>query len=69
MGYKTCHALNSSLDATVCAKDCDHLKKQAFAQNCKGMGGLYKCCIRRDTISCHECRYRDLVQIKWQNVF
>ena len=41
MGYKTCHVLNSSLDATVCAKDCDHLKKQDFAKNCKDKGGLY----------------------------
>ena len=57
MGYKTCHALNSSLDATVCAKDCDRLKKHYFAQECKAKGGLYKCCIRRDKAFCHECRY------------
>ena len=57
MGYKTCHILNSSLDATVCAEDCDHLKKQEFATNCKDKGGLYKCCIRRDNAFCHECRY------------
>ena len=56
MGYKTCHVLNSSLDATVCAKDCDHLKKQEFATNCKDKGGLYKCCIRRDKAFCNECR-------------
>ena len=66
MGYKTCHALNSSLDATVCAKDCDRLKKEDFATNCGDEGGLYKCCIRRDKAFCHECRY--LVWIKWQNV-
>ena len=66
MGYKTCHVLNSSLDATVCAKDCDRLKKQDFATTCKAKGGLYKCCIRRDKAFCHECRY--LVWIKWQNV-
>ena len=57
MGYKTCHVLNSSLDATVCAKDCDSLKKQDFATTCKAKGGLYKCCIRRDKAFCHECRY------------
>ena len=28
MGYKTCHILNSSLDATPCAEDCDRLKNQ-----------------------------------------
>ena len=67
MGYKTCHRLNSSLDATVCAKDCDRLKKQKFATECTDSGGLYKCCIRRDAAFCHECRYQ--VYIKWQNVY
>ena len=57
MGYKTCHVLNSSLDSTVCAKDCDRLKKHKFAKDCKDRGGLYKCCIRRDAAFCHECRY------------
>ena len=57
MGYKTCHVLNSSLDATVCAKDCDRLKKEDFAKQCNKRGGLYKSCIRRDTAFCHECRY------------
>ena len=57
MGYKTCHALNSSLDATVCAKDCNRLRKGDFATRCKFFGGLYKCCIRRDVEWCHECRY------------
>ena len=57
MGYKTCHALNSSLDSTICAKDCDRLKKHKFAKDCKNRGGLYKCCIRRDKAFCHECRY------------
>ena len=57
MGYKTCHVLNSSLDATVCAKDCDRLKKQDFATKCRDKGGLFKCCIRRDAAFCHECRY------------
>ena len=61
MGYKTCHMLNSSLDATICAKDCDRLKKHKFAKDCKNRGGLYKCCIRRDKAFCNECRY--LVQI------
>ena len=58
MGYKTCHALNSSLDSTICAKDCDRLKKHKFAKDCKNRGGLYKCCIRRDAAFCHECRYQ-----------
>ena len=57
MGYKTCHVLNSSLDATACAKDCDRLKKQDFATKCRDKGGLFKCCIRRDAAFCHECRY------------
>ena len=65
MGYKTCHVLNSSLDATVCAKDCDRLKKEDFAKQCNNRGGLYKCCIRRDTAFCHECRY--LISIKQKN--
>ena len=59
MGYKTCHVLNSSLDASICAKDCEGLKKQKFATECKDNGGLYKCCIRRDAAFCHECRYQD----------
>ena len=57
MGYKTCYVLNSSLDATVCAKDCDTLRNKFFAKRCKERGGLYKCCIRRDAAFCHECRY------------
>ena len=57
MGYKTCHVLNSSLDATACAKDCDLLRKQDFAKKCKQTGGLYKCCVNRRRAWCHECRY------------
>ena len=59
MGYKTCHALNTSLDASICAKDCERLEKHKFAKDCKHRGGLYKCCIRRDAAFCHECRYHD----------
>ena len=59
MGYKTCHALNTSLDASICAKDCERLETHKFAQDCKHRGGLYKCCIRRDAAFCHECRYQD----------
>ena len=55
-GYKTCHHL-SSLDASKCANDCKKLEKGKFAKNCKSTGGLFKCCIRRDTRNCHECRY------------
>ena len=65
MGYKRCHVLNSSLDATVCAKDCNLLRKQDFAKRCKERGGLFKCCIRRDAAYCHECRY--LIGIKREN--
>ena len=56
MGYKTCHILGTSLDASVCAKDCEELEKQKFAVTCKEKGGLFKCCIRRDAAFCHECR-------------
>ena len=74
MGYKTCHHLNSSLDSTVCAKDCDRQKKGKFAAECKvsisltflfwfwfskDKGGLWKCCIRRDAAFCHECRWKN----------
>ena len=55
-GYKTCHHLDS-LDASKCANDCKKLEKGEFAKNCKSTGGLFKCCIRRDKRSCHECRY------------
>ena len=58
MGYQTCHVLNSSLDAAICAKDCDRLEKHKFAKECRAKGGFYKCCIRRDKAFCHECRYR-----------
>ena len=58
MGYKTCHVLKNSLDASVCAKDCESMKKQKFAKDCKKNGGLFKCCIRRDAAFCHECRCR-----------
>ena len=57
MGYQTCHILNSSLDATICAKDCDRLARHKFAKECQARGGLYKCCIRRDKAFCHECRF------------
>ena len=56
LGYKTCHRLNSS-DASICAKDCDNQRKGKFAEECRGKGGLFKCCIRRDKRSCHNCRF------------
>ena len=56
VGYKTCHHLNS-LDATVCANDCKEMERGKFAKNCTANGGLFKCCIRRDKMACHECRY------------
>jgi len=57
LGYKSCHPLNSSLDASICAEDCKKLEKKKFAQNCTNSGGLFKCCIRRDAAMCHECRF------------
>ena len=56
MGYKTCHILNNSLDASVCADDCKKWEKQKFAKKCAKDGGFFKCCIRRDAAFCHECR-------------
>ena len=55
-GYSTCHHLDS-LDASKCAKDCEKLENGEFAKNCTTNGGLFKCCIRRDRGSCHECRF------------
>ena len=55
-GYNSCHHLDS-LDASICAKDCEKLEKGQFAKNCASNGGLFKCCIRRDRGSCHECRF------------
>ena len=46
-----------SLNATVCANDCKEMEKGEFAQNCTKYGGLFKCCIRRDKMACHECRF------------
>ena len=62
MGYKTCHILKNSLDASICAKDCERLENQKFAKNCKKAGGLFKCCIRRDAAFCHECRYHQTLK-------
>jgi hypothetical protein len=33
------------------------MEKHKFAKDCKKVGGLFKCCIRRDAAFCHECRY------------
>ena len=55
-GYSSCHHLGTSLDTSKCAKDCEKLKRQEFANNCTADGGLFKCCIRRDKARCHECR-------------
>ena len=49
-GYKTCHYLGSSLNASNCADDCNKLEKEDFAKDCELKGGLFKCCIRRDAI-------------------
>ena len=56
-GYKTCHALGTSLDTSICAKDCEELENGRFAKNCATKGWLFKCCIRRDKRFCHECRF------------
>ena len=40
MGYKTCHILNSSLDATPCARDCERFKKH----RCRGVSVSSSCC-------------------------
>jgi len=57
MGYKTCHLLHTSLDATACAADCKRFEKGRFAEDCRKRGGFFKCCIRRDAAFCHECRF------------
>ena len=31
---------------TQCNDDCEQLKKEKFAQDCKADGGFFKCCIR-----------------------
>ncbi|XP_023345130.1 uncharacterized protein LOC111714290 [Eurytemora carolleeae] len=56
-GYGSCRDLNSSLDASVCLKDCKDFEKSDFANSCKKDGGFFKCCIRRDKANCHECRF------------
>ena len=55
-GYNSCHKLNSSLDATICAEKCKKLETGKFAKKCESKGGFFKCCIRRDAVFCHECR-------------
>merc|ERR1712142_943754 len=55
-GYKSCHHIDS-LNATACATDCKIFEKNEFGKNCTENGGLFKCCIRRDKLGCHECRY------------
>jgi hypothetical protein len=34
MGYNTCHQLHSSLDASVCARDCAWMEGEPFALHC-----------------------------------
>ena len=57
MGYKTCHHLKKSLNASRCADDCKKMEREKFATNCHLTGGLFKCCIRRDAAFCNECRW------------
>ena len=44
-GYDSCHKIEDN-DASICAKDCDMLKKSEFAEKCQQKKGLFKCCIR-----------------------
>ena len=37
-GYKTCHHLGDSLDATKYAEDCQQMKEDTFAKNCLSAG-------------------------------
>ena len=46
VGYKTCHSLGSSTDASKCALDCQAQEKGQFATRCANEGGVFKCCIR-----------------------
>merc|ERR1712241_1205852 len=55
-GYDTCHR-TEEYDADQCHQDCQEQEKSDFARNCTKDGGLYKCCIRRDKVFCHECRF------------
>ena len=45
LGYDTCHRIQG-INASICAKDCEELKKTDFARDCKKNNGLLKCCIR-----------------------
>ena len=56
VGYKSCYHIDS-LDASKCAEDCKKLESEEFGKNCSESGGLFKCCVRRDDKSCHECRF------------
>ena len=56
LGYDSCHR-TLGYDAEACAADCAAAQRGEFARNCAARGGLYKCCIRRDKVFCHECRF------------
>ena len=45
LGYDKCHRIEG-IDASVCAADCEKLKRTYFAKDCRINGGLFKCCIR-----------------------
>merc|ERR1712054_266521 len=55
-GYDTCH-LTKEYDAKRCERDCKMLERSQFAKDCRDQNGLFKCCIRRDKVFCHECRF------------
>lgn len=55
-GYEKCHAIKG-YDASECAKDCSKAANGEFAKQCAQKGGFFKCCVRRDKIDCHECRF------------
>ena len=50
LGYDTCHR-TKEYDAKECYKDCKKLEKSGFAKICEKDGGLFKCCIRSESIS------------------
>jgi len=57
-GFASCYPIGSGLDASKCAKECKSLLKTSpLRDHCNKKNGLLKCCVRRDKVACHECRY------------
>jgi len=57
LGFDKCHHLGESLDSTVCQTDCLNSHNSTFAQACRSKKGFFKCCVRRSSGGCHECRF------------